>query len=86
MGELKVITKSMEKEIMIKSIIANSEKPTAESVFKDLKLIDDLLLLQKQRMLFMPKRTKTGKLRKDATLKTVIEKRIELDLYGTVLP
>lgn len=65
---------------MIKSIIKNSENPTAESVFNDLKLIDDLLLLQKQRMLFIPKRTQSGKLRKDATLRKVIEKRIELSL------
>lgn len=65
---------------MIKSIIKNSENPTAESVFNDLKLIDDLLLLQKQRMLFVPKRTQSGKLRKDATLRKVIEKRIELSL------
>jgi len=42
--------------------------------------------LQKQRMLFMPKRTKTGRLRKDATLKTLIEKRIEVDVFGAVLP
>ena len=86
MNELNVITKPMEKEIMIKSIIENSENPTAESVFNDLKLIDDLLLLQKQRMLFMPKRTKTGKIRKDATLKTMLEKRIEVSLYGSALP
>lgn len=85
MNELRVITKPMEKDIMIKSIIENSENPTSESVLNDLKLIDDLLLLQKQRMLFMPKRTKTGKLRKDATLKTMIEKRIEVDLYGAIL-
>lgn len=84
--ELKVITNKLEKEIMIKSLIENSENPTAESVMKDLKLIDDLLLLQKQRMLFMPKRTKTGRLRKDATLKTLIEKRIEVDVFGAVLP
>lgn len=86
MNELRVITKPMEKDIMIKSIIENSENPTSESVLNDLKLIDDLLLLQKQRMLFMPKRTKTGKLRKDATLKTMIEKRIEVNIYGDVLP
>lgn len=86
MNELNVITKPMEKEIMIKSIIENSENPTAESVFNDLKLIDDLLMLQKQRILFMPKRTKTGKMRKDATLKTMLEKRIEVSLYGAVLP
>ena len=84
MEELKVITKQMEKEIMIKSIIENSENPTAESVFNNLKLIDDLLLLQKQRMLFMPKRTKTGMLRKDATLKKVIEKRIEVEIFGSI--
>ncbi len=84
--ELKVITNKLEKEIMIKSLIENSENPTAESVMKDLKLIDDLLLYQKQRMLFMPKRTKTGQLRKDATLKTLIEKRIEVDVFGAVFP
>ncbi|MCO5232868.1 MAG: hypothetical protein M9888_03900 [Chitinophagales bacterium] len=85
MNELKVI-KPIEKEIMIKSIIENTENPTAESVFNDLKLIDDLLLLQKQRMFFLPKRTKTGKIQKDATLKIMIEKRIEVSLYGSVLP
>lgn len=84
MEELKVITKEQERKIMIKSIIENSENPTAESVYKDLKLIDDLLLLQKQRMLFMPKRTKTGMLRKDATLKKVIEKRIEVEVFGSI--
>lgn len=84
MNELNVITKPTEKEIMIKSIIENKENPTAESVFNDLKLIDDLLLLQKQRMLFMPKRTKSGALRKDATLKKVLEKRIEIDVFGSV--
>ncbi len=35
-------------------------------------------------MLFMPKRTKTGALRKDATLKKVLEKRIEIDVFGSV--
>jgi len=84
MEELKVITKQMEKEIMIKSIIENSQNPTAESVFNNLKLIDDLLLLQKQRMLFMPKRTKTGALRKDVTLKKVLEKRIEVEIFGSI--
>lgn len=79
--ELQVIKNQKEKEIMIESIIENSENPTAESVMKDLKLIDDLLLLQQQRILFMPKRTKSGKLRKDATLKTMIEKRIEHDTW-----
>lgn len=84
MEELKVIKKEMEKSIMIESIIENSENPTAESVYKDLKLIDDLLLLQKQRMLFMPKRTKSGALRKDVTLKKVLEKRIEIDVFGSI--
>lgn len=84
MGELKVITKEQERKIMIKSIIENSENPTAETVYKDLKLIDDLLLLQKQRMLFMPKRTKSGALRKDVTLKKVLEKRIEIDVFGSI--
>src|SRR5690606_31730141 len=84
MEELKVITKEMEKSIMIKSIIENSENPTAETVYKDLKLIDDLLLLQKQRMLFMPKRTKSGALRKDVTLKKVLEKRIEVEIFGSI--
>lgn len=84
MEELKVITKEMEKSIMIESIIENSENPTAESVYKDLKLIDDLLLLQKQRMLFMPKRTKSGALRKDVILKKVLEKRIEIDVFGSI--
>lgn len=80
MNELNIITRPMEKEIMIKSIIENSDNPTAESVFNDLKLIDDLLLLQKQRSLFMPKRTRSGKLRRDTTLKALIEKRIEVSL------
>lgn len=84
MEELKVIKKEMEKSIMIESIIENSEKPTAESVYKELKLIDDLLILQKQRMLFMPKRTKSGALRKDVTLKKVLEKRIEIDVFGSI--
>lgn len=84
MEELKVITKEQERKIMIKSIIENSENPTAESVFNNLKLIDDLLLLQKQRMLFMPKRTKTGALRKDVTLKKVLEKRIEVEIFGSI--
>lgn len=83
--ELQVIKRQQEKEIMIQSIIKNSNAPTAESVMKDLKLIDDLLMLQKQRMLFMPKRTKTGLLRKDVTLKTMIEKRIEYDIFGKIL-
>ena len=84
-NELRAITKQAEKEIMIKSLIKTSQSPTAESVMKDLVLIDDLLMLQKQRMLFMPKRTKSGKLRQDATLKTMLEKRIEVDVFGSVL-
>jgi|GEM_PF-2911035 len=84
--ELQVIKQQQEKEMLIQSIIENSDNPTAESVMKDLKLIDDLLMLQKQRMLFIPTRTKTGRLRKDANLKTMIEKRIEYDIFGEVLP
>ncbi len=69
-----------EKQILINVLIENNDNPTVEEVMKDLLLIEDLLTLQKQRMLFIPKRTKTGKLRKDATLKKIIEKRIEKDL------
>ncbi|UTG62419.1 hypothetical protein J2O09_05540 [Elizabethkingia anophelis] len=69
-----------EKSILINAIIHNQDNPTAESIMKDLLLIDDLLGIQRQRMLFMPKRTKTGKLRKDASFRTVIEKRIEADI------
>lgn len=76
---MKVITEK-EKPFLINSIIGNQENPTTESVMKDLQLIDDLLVLQKQRILFMPKLTKTGKLRKDASLKKIIEMRIEQSL------
>lgn len=76
---MKVITEK-EKPFLINSIIGNQENPTTESVMKDLQLVDDLLMLQKQRILFMPKRTKTGKLRNDASLKKIIEMRIEQSL------
>ena len=46
---MKVITEK-EKPFLINSIIGNQENPTTESVIKDLQLIDDLLMLQKQRI------------------------------------
>lgn len=78
--ELKVIKNQKEVDLMIHSIIKTQKNPTTKQVKNDLQLIDDLLVLQRSRMLFIPKRTKTGKLRKDSTLKQIIEKRIELSL------
>lgn len=72
--------KEREKVVLIQSIINTSKNPTANSIYNQLKLIDDLLTLQKNRSLFMPKRTKSGTLRKDVSLKRVIEKRIESEL------
>jgi hypothetical protein len=72
---MKTIT-AKELEVLIPVVIDNMEAPTKEGVLKEIKLIDDLLTLQKSRMLFMPKRTKSGKLRADRTLKQVIIARI----------
>ena len=77
---LRSIKNKNEQDILIKVLIKNTKEPSSEKIMKNLILIDDLLLLQKQRSLFMPKRTKTGKLRKDSNLKLMIEKRIEADL------
>lgn len=56
MNELSVITSRMEKEIMIKSIIENSDNPTVEGVYEELKLIDDLLVIMKSKSLLNKKR------------------------------
>ena len=66
--------------VLAQSIIDTTEEPTADSVMRQLTLIDDLLNFQRTRMLFMPRRTKAGNLRKDATLKQIIEKRIENEI------
>ena len=68
-----------ELDIMIKTLI-DSGKTSKQEILKEIELIDDLLGLQKSRMLFMPARTKSGRLRKDARLQDIIEKRIELNL------
>lgn len=73
MNELSVITRPMEKEIMIKSIIENSDNPTAESVFNDLKLIDDLLVIMKSKSL----------LNKKKGLKRLISMRIEMEIENS---
>ena len=76
MDELKQIA-DRELPILAQCIIADQEEPTAEKVWNRLKLIDDLLVLQKSRILFMPRRTKAGNLRKDSTMKQILEKRID---------
>lgn len=77
MNELSVITRPMEKEIMIKSIIENSNNPTAESVFNDLKLIDDLLVIMKSKSLLNKKRG----------LKRLLSGRIEMSCEcSTITP
>lgn len=72
--------KENELQVLIPVIIKTIKKPTKESVMKQITLIDDLLTLQKSRMLFMPKRTKSGILRKDVGLKKIIEARIDTDI------
>lgn len=76
---MKAIT-DKELEVLIPVIIENTENPTKEKILKEVELIDDLLTLQKSRMLFMPKRTKSGKLRTDSILKQIIIARIESEL------
>lgn len=76
---MKTIT-AKELDVLVPVVIDNMENPTKESVLKEIKLIDDLLTLQKSRMLFMPKRTKSGKLRVDSTLKQVMIARIEAEI------
>lgn len=72
--------KGNELQVLIPVVIKNTENPTKKSVMKQITLIDDLLTLQKSRMLFMPKRTKSGILRKDVGLKKIIEARIDADI------
>lgn len=79
MTEFKTINQR-ELPILAQCIINNQEEPTAESVYKELNLIDDLLTLQKSRMLLIPRRTKAGNIRKDSTLKQILEKRIEMEI------
>lgn len=73
MNELSVITRPKEKEIMIKSIIENSENPTVEGVYEELKLIDDLLVIMKSKSL----------LNKKNGLKRLISARIEMEIENS---
>jgi hypothetical protein len=87
MDELQVITDT-EKDVLIQVLIENSVELSVPKIMKDLILIDDLLKLQKSAMLFMPTRTKGGKLRKHQDLQTILIARIdkeiefESDYYG----
>jgi len=73
MKELNVITRPKEKEIMIKSIIENSENPTVEGVYEELKLIDDLLVIMKSKSL----------LNKKQGLKRLLSGRIEMSVKNS---
>lgn len=77
---MKEIISKVEKVIMLNVLINASDNPTVQSISKEYALIEDLLTIQKSRVLFIPKRTKSGQLRKDPTLKQMLEKRIEIHL------
>lgn len=75
----KEIQKDKEQDILIDSIIKNSKNPTAESVTKNLKLIEDLLKIQESRSLLIVTRTKTGRKRNESNYRQVLMARIEAE-------